>query len=57
MTSPAAAPRHFCGFSQTVAHKTFIVGKKKLLWDIAAEKKIKKKIVLMYDTVYTLHKT
>lgn len=31
MTSPAAAPKHFCGFSQTVAHKNFIVGMKKSL--------------------------
>lgn len=29
MTSPASAPRHFCGCFQTVAHKNFIVGSKK----------------------------
>ncbi|CAL8251028.1 unnamed protein product [Arctogadus glacialis] len=31
MTSPAHAPRHFCGFSQTVAHKNFITLKNRFL--------------------------
>ncbi len=30
MTCPASAPRHLCGFSQTVAHKNFIVALDKL---------------------------
>lgn len=38
MTSPAVAPRHFCGFSQTVAHKNFIVELKKLLKEEGREK-------------------
>lgn len=51
MTSPAPAPRHFCGFSQTVAHKNFIVGMKKLLW----RRERKKKIALRFD--YRIHYT
>lgn len=39
MTSPPAAPGHFCGFSQTVAHKRLIVAMKKSLCRAAAARR------------------
>lgn len=54
MTSPAAAPRHFCGFSQTVAHKKFIVETKKLLKEEGKRKKGKQEPCLnMYRKCLT----
>lgn len=59
MTSPAPAPRHFCGFSQTVAHKNFIVGMKKLLQDAGAEREKWKNSseVWLQDTLHQIYLT